>query len=246
MGERVPDYPEPIRAFRVWRLDLRVRAEALARDGTGRVRLLRSDLPPLLRSRNGLFVWRPGKNVAECRWFEYGPPSWPEKGPPAEQHEAPQRECGCGFYGAFAPPPPKLWSYWDEGGCHVVVHLYVRGLMEAWGRVIEHEGGLRAQYARVLALTDPSAVLGLQGGDAESVAELVRETASAYGAAYVTDLASLEALRLQGLRWFREHRGEVQPEPTPAAGGRVRLLPESGPADPGSWRESGFRREEEE
>jgi hypothetical protein len=203
LDERIPDYPEPLRAFRVWRLDMKVPQDAVHLAAAGR--LLDSELPLVLRSRNGLAMWQPGRNVAECRWYEYGPPpSWPEKGPPAETHEAPWRECGCGLYGGSEWPAPKFWSYWDDAGCHLLVHFYVSGLMQAWGRIIEHQTGIRAQYARVIALLDPSEALGLSTGDAKAVAALVRRTAEAYHAAYVAHPAHLRTIHAQGLEWFHE------------------------------------------
>lgn len=206
MDFKIPDYPQPLRAFRVWRLDVRIPAETVLAetDDSGRF-LTPSELPALLRSRNGLAIWRPGRNVAECRWFDYGPPSWPEKSPTGEPHEAPFRLCGCGFYGALESPEPKFWSYWDDGGCHLLVHLYVSGLMEAWGRIIEHESGLRAQYARVIALSNPSQTLGLSTAEADPVSTLVRKTAETYEAAYVPDPSLLKIIHRHGLEWFRDH-----------------------------------------
>ncbi|HZD00664.1 MAG TPA: hypothetical protein VFA46_10890 [Actinomycetes bacterium] len=242
MTDRVPDYPEPLRAFRVWRLDVRLPEEAVL-PGSSTRRLL-SAVPTVLRSRNGLAMWRPGRNVAECRWYEYGPPSWPEKGPPAEFHDAPQRECGCGFYGAVTPPAPKMWSYWDDAGCHLLIHFYVSGLMEAWGRVIEHETGIRAQYARVIALLDPSEALGLGAPDADAVAPLIRRTAATYEAAYMAEPGHLPTIHAQGLKWLREHAAELEPASrAPARRPRqapVALLPPVGVNPVSLDREEGY------
>lgn len=210
----IPDYAEPLRAFRVWRLDVRI-PEAGVPALSGPALPLRAAEPQLLlRSRNGWATWQPGRNVAECRWFDYGPPSWPEKAPTGEPHEAPQRECGCGLYAAFEPPPPKLWSSWDERGCHLLVYMYVSGLVEAWGRIIEHESGVRAQYGRVIALADPGPALRLSEADGRSVATLVRRTAAVYEAAYVEDPFHLKTIHTKGLDWFREHEAELEVGPT--------------------------------
>ena len=60
-------------------------------------------------------------------------------------HEAPDPECGCGYYAYYTlpeepdlPAPEAIW-----------------GAVVAWGRVVECEGGFRAQYARPVALLDP-------------------------------------------------------------------------------------------
>lgn len=59
-------------------------------------------------------------------------------------HEAPGRECNCGYFAYYAlpedpdlPAPEAVW-----------------GAIVAWGRVIECERGFRAQYARPVALLD--------------------------------------------------------------------------------------------
>ena len=59
-------------------------------------------------------------------------------------HDAPHRDCNCGFAAYYAlpeepalPAPEAVW-----------------GAICAWGRVVEHETGFRAQYARPIALLD--------------------------------------------------------------------------------------------
>lgn len=59
-------------------------------------------------------------------------------------HEAPFRDCNCGFSAYYdlpadpeLPAPEAVW-----------------GVISAWGRVIECEHGFRARYARPIALLD--------------------------------------------------------------------------------------------
>jgi hypothetical protein len=59
-------------------------------------------------------------------------------------HDAPQRDCNCGFSAYYElpaepelPAPEAIW-----------------GAIAAWGRVIECERGFRAQFARPIALLD--------------------------------------------------------------------------------------------
>ncbi len=59
-------------------------------------------------------------------------------------HEAPQRDCNCGFSAYYElpeepelPAPEAVW-----------------GVIAAWGRIVECERGFRAQYARPIALLD--------------------------------------------------------------------------------------------
>jgi len=59
-------------------------------------------------------------------------------------HEAPYRDCRCGYAAYYALPEapdlPAAQAVW--------------GAVVAWGRIIECERGFRAQYARPVALLD--------------------------------------------------------------------------------------------
>jgi hypothetical protein len=57
-------------------------------------------------------------------------------------HPAPQEECSCGFYAMKELSSVEPW-----GGPHTIL-----GRVELAGKVIEHEAGYRAQYARVTEL----------------------------------------------------------------------------------------------
>ena len=66
---------------------------------------------------------------------------------PTGEHEAPRGECTCGIYAH------KSWasaSHHARGVAGAVV-----GEVQLWGRVIEHERGYRAQFARPCALWLP-------------------------------------------------------------------------------------------
>ncbi len=78
------------------------------------------------------------------------PSPWPTQGSRVAKcfavrgHEAPYRDCRCGFAAYYAlpekpalPAPEAVW-----------------GAIVAWGRIIECERGFRAQYARPLALLE--------------------------------------------------------------------------------------------
>lgn len=59
-------------------------------------------------------------------------------------HDAPHRDCNCGFAAYYelpaepeVPAPEATW-----------------GAICAWGLIVEHETGFRAQYARPIALLD--------------------------------------------------------------------------------------------
>ena len=80
-------------------------------------------------------------------------------------HEAPHRDCRCGYAAYYAlpeepelPAPEAVW-----------------GAVVAWGRIVECESGFRAQYARPVALLecdDP-----LDGRRAKRVARAAQEYA---------------------------------------------------------------------
>ena len=73
-------------------------------------------------------------------------------GPHASPHEA----CQCGIY-AYHSPGPRSWfgeAYWCEG------------VVSAWGRLVVHADGFRAEHARVEALAVPE---GLERFGAEHV-----------------------------------------------------------------------------
>ena len=62
-----------------------------------------------------------------------------------EPHESPHEACQCGIY-AYHTPGPRSWfgeAYWCEG------------VVSAWGRLVVHNDGFRAEHARVEALAVP-------------------------------------------------------------------------------------------
>jgi hypothetical protein len=63
----------------------------------------------------------------------------------AEPHSSPHEACQCGIY-AYHTPGPRSWfgeAYWCEG------------VVSAWGRLVVHADGFRAEHARVEALAVP-------------------------------------------------------------------------------------------
>jgi len=58
----------------------------------------------------------------------------------------PHEACQCGIY-AYHTPGPRSWfgeAYWCEG------------VVSAWGRIVVHEDGFRAEHARVEAVAVPA------------------------------------------------------------------------------------------
>jgi hypothetical protein len=90
-------------------------------------------------------------------------------------HPSPHPDCQCGIY-AYHTPGPRSWfgeAYWCEG------------VVSAWGRIVVHGDGFRAEHARVEALAVPDG-LPRRGPDQ------VRGAAAALGVPVVGQ-AELEA-----------------------------------------------------
>jgi hypothetical protein len=65
-----------------------------------------------------------------------------------EPHDSPHEACQCGIY-AYHTPGPRSWfgeAYWCEG------------VVSAWGRLVVHGDGFRAERARVEAVAVPERV----------------------------------------------------------------------------------------
>jgi hypothetical protein len=85
-------------------------------------------------------------------------------------HSSPDPACQCGIY-AYPTPGPRSWfgeAYWCEG------------VVSAWGRLVVHGDGFRAEHARVEALAVPE---GFRP-------EQVRFAAAALGVPVVPDLVA--------------------------------------------------------
>jgi hypothetical protein len=66
-------------------------------------------------------------------------------------HDAPQFSCKCGIYGSKCLDHLRRTLYWQYGGVH--------GEVNFWGSVVEHEQGLRAEFAYPRSLYLPSDML---------------------------------------------------------------------------------------
>jgi hypothetical protein len=64
----------------------------------------------------------------------------------ADDHEAPQNGCSCGYYAWYAPPPRTA---------SVATPDLVAGAVAIWGHVELHAHGMRAEHAMVVALALP-------------------------------------------------------------------------------------------
>jgi hypothetical protein len=131
-----PDYAGALIGWRVW---------CVVREG-GELRLgsvIQDD------------VWPAGAAfVARCRAHE--PPANRQLRREPEGHVAPAAGCTCGIYAAREPA--AAWTYLrgrDEP--HTVARVIGRVML--WGRVVEHEGGWRAERAYPLDVYTGDAAL---------------------------------------------------------------------------------------
>ena len=81
-----------------------------------------------------------------------------------EPHDSPHEACQCGIY-AYHTPGPRSWfgeAYWCEG------------VVSAWGRIVVHGDGFRAEHARVEALAVPGSVVAYGAAAVERAAAHLR------------------------------------------------------------------------
>jgi hypothetical protein len=77
-----------------------------------------------------------------------------------QPHGSPHEACQCGIY-AYHTPGPRSWfgeAYWCEG------------VVSAWGRLVVHADGFRAEHVRVEALAVPDDVHPIGAAQAQRAA----------------------------------------------------------------------------
>lgn len=161
---RIPDYPAPIRAFRVWRVSFDISemqlVDAVSFRMLGFDRFGSNAYAPLLALMNPSCSlsawthgspWAPGWNKAVCLLHPDG------------SHEAPVFDCSCGHYavpelGTVYGGAPQVDYHRRPWNDMVEVQIGVPGVVELRGRIIQHARGYRAEYARPIAILNPAAV----------------------------------------------------------------------------------------
>ena len=136
----VPDFIEPVEAWRVWRVSMR-------------------DHRIVLQSLNVDTVWEPGvalSSTCATRQRSRRRP-WRIEAP---GHESPEVDCTCGIYGVRSAAVARWYlerraPFYNDGR--------VVGRVALWGDVVESESGWRAQRAYPLELFVPAATT-LRGG----------------------------------------------------------------------------------
>lgn len=136
----VPDFIEPVEAWRVWRVCMH-------------------DFRIVLQSLNADTVWEPGvplSAVCATRQRSRLRP-WRVEGP---GHGSPELDCTCGIYGVRSPAVAR-W-YLERRALFYNAERVV-GRVALWGDVVESESGWRAERAYPLELFVPAATT-LRGG----------------------------------------------------------------------------------
>jgi len=154
----------------------------------------------LLSLGYGDYCWQPGVNQATCDVGRRRQRALGNTGR-RHRHVAPMRDCSCGFYAGT-----------DVAKLHRVLggpvdgHVVLCGV-QAWGKYIVHDWGFRAQYARIVAISDqlPSRVVRDVDGGVISVQArrgIERDVAAYLAEKYhatLTDLVGMaSALRAYG------------------------------------------------
>jgi hypothetical protein len=144
LGSAVPDFIEPVEAWRVWRVSMH-------------------DHDIVLQSLNADTVWEPGialsATCATRRRSRRRP--WRLETP---VHESPEVECSCGIYGVRSAAVAR-W-YLERRALFYNAERVV-GRVALWGGVVESESGWRAERAYPLELFVPAGTTlrgGLRGG----------------------------------------------------------------------------------
>lgn len=178
--EDSPDLIQPVVGYRAWGADNMLHSHGL-----------------------GGLEWQPGVNRAECRLRQVRTVELGSVGitfrREAEDtsHDAPGGDCECGFYCMHSISGELL--AWGQRGAAV-------GAVVVWGRVAVHREGMRAEYARIVALGLPDRAALSQGGAA------VREKYERLAARYGVPLVPVVQLEEEALRHGIKLPEELLPE----------------------------------
>ena len=126
--EAAPDLVNPVIGWRAW--------------GWTDSRYLTSQIVGSGTAPFGHYIWHDKHMTAECM----PTPFTPSAQRPSASHVAPGERCFCGLYAYHEQP-----SSWTE-----VAPGQIRGLVKAWGEVMVHLRGFRAQYMEILAINFPA------------------------------------------------------------------------------------------
>ena len=112
---------------------------------------------PVLRSLYFSTIWPPDAPLrASCETVTSSLAAWVRglfsSAPKAPKHPAPSWGCQCGVYGLAHIEGDELTKTPQVRGGDPSRGVAALGVVLLWGRVIQHEHGYRAEYARPLKL----------------------------------------------------------------------------------------------
>lgn len=110
-----------------------------------------------------------------------------------ETHVTPQWGCGCGIYALTRldtdEPLEMSPQVYQRGLFERVVHVV--GVVQLWGRVIQHEQGYRAEYARPLKLLTVASRTRVSRSASRDIESLLDAVAQRYSIQLVTRVEDL-------------------------------------------------------
>lgn len=129
----VPDFVEPVEAWRVWRV--------CRREGRVALQSAFADAP-----------WEPGIPLsAAC--VKRHRSLWRPWRMETARHEAPDVDCTCGIYGVRSLAAAR-WYFESQGALGAATDRVI-GRVALWGDVVVSEGGWRASFAYPLEILVP-------------------------------------------------------------------------------------------
>jgi hypothetical protein len=153
----IPDYIEPVEAWRVWRVGMR----------DGRV---------VLMSLFAGTVWEPGVPLSAACTQGHRPRWRPWRIEPND-HGAPDLDCRCGIYGVSSVAAARAYL---ESPALLCRDERVIGRVALWGSVVEGQRGWRGQLAYPIELFVPAAAVVQSGFRRRAYADEILLALEAY------------------------------------------------------------------
>ena len=199
MADLIPDYCEPLLAWRVWNVKFIRQARVIDEDPiAGNVTYQADDVPHLSSAHST--IWQPyerleAKHHVAAHYPELLPPIPPPASPcddcPCDAWDREWGTFGCGIYGVKSAEILKTF----ERHISPYTMCTIVGQVALWGRIVEHELGYRAQYAYPKCLVyyhfqpAPTTRITDEAERQRQQAQHAQRLADSYGIPYEEDLS---------------------------------------------------------
>jgi hypothetical protein len=141
----------------------------------------------------GDYRWRPGVNQAACPTAARRQRAL-HKVHRAYRHVAPMRDCSCGFYaGTDVAALRRILGLPSNAQENVLCGI------QAWGKIVVHDWGFRAEYARIIALSEQLPSRVLRGIDGRVISVQAKRGIERQIAAYLADKYRATLIDLAGM-----------------------------------------------